>query len=114
MIYGDALLSREESRTEHVNLGNSVGSHVDERDLFDDLAGLSVPAQTEAPVEPVPSPDLFVTGLQHLEVGGAGEPAFEAPGDLVTSRAEFRPAGQEQSRLRGRCQRVSESVEVAR
>ena len=69
--------------------------------------------QAEAPVEPATAPDLFVAGLEDLEIGRGREPAFEASCDVIASGAELRTAGQEQPRLHRRCETLGESVEVA-
>src|ERR1700682_6242707 len=103
----------EKTRTEQVDLRDTVGAHVYECHLLDDLGWLPLAAHLETPAESASGPDPFATGVEDDELGGTGEPALETPRDLGSSRTQLRSSRQQHPCLRRRRQAVREPFEVA-
>jgi len=111
---GDGIGFLVKTRTQQIDLGDALRPDADERDLFDNLVREAVSAQPETPAQSVSRPDLNEVGVQDHEVRRSCEPAFEAPSDLLAPRSDFRSSGQHHPRLRGGCQTLGETSEVAR
>lgn len=101
------------SGAEQVDPGDALRTHIDERDLLDDLRRSFAASQPESPREPATRPDRLSTRIEDDEVGGRREPSLEAPSDLVASRPHLKPTRQVHPRLGRRRQTVGEPLEVA-
>ena len=107
------LLLNKKSRAQQVDPGNALGTHIDERDLLDDLRRSVATSQPEPPHEAAARADRLATRIEDDEVGGRREPSLESPRDLVASGSHFKTTRQMHPRMGRRRQAVGEPLEVA-